>query len=81
MSKDKAKHLERIKAIKRVSRIDTGGPHGKAGIHADKQQRRVRHMGTKEWLEEAEEEIALIEEVEMAVYESRLNEVDGPEEE
>jgi hypothetical protein len=30
-------------------------------------------MGTKEWLEEAEEDAAITEEVEMAVYESRLN--------
>ncbi len=53
----KDKHLERIKAIKRASRIDTGGPHGRAGIHSDKRERRVRHMGTKEWLEEVEEEV------------------------
>src|SRR5574343_547176 len=71
--KDKTKHLERIKAIKRASRIELGGIGGKAGIHADKRQRRVRHMGTKEWLEEAEEDAAIAEEVEMAAYESRLN--------
>jgi hypothetical protein len=71
MSKDK--HLERIKAIKRVSRIETGGPHGKAGVHADKRMRRTRRMGTTDWLEEAEEDAAITEEVEMAVHNSKLN--------
>lgn len=54
MVKDKL--LERIKAIKRISRIDTGGPHGRAGIHVDKRERRLRHMSTQDWLEEAEAE-------------------------
>lgn len=66
--------MERIKAIKRVSRIETGGPHGKAGIHADKRERRVRHMGTKEWLEAAEEDTSISEEVELAAHEAKLNE-------
>lgn len=70
---NKDKHLERIKAIKRVSQIETGGPHGKAGTHADRKGRRVRRMGTKDWLEEAEEDAAIAEEVEMAAYESGLN--------
>jgi formylmethanofuran dehydrogenase subunit E len=54
-------HLDRIKAVKRVSRIETGGPHGKAGTHADKMEKRARRMGTKEWLEEVEEEEEFLE--------------------
>jgi formylmethanofuran dehydrogenase subunit E len=60
----KDKHLDRIKQVKRISRIETGGPHGKAGAHVDKQERRVRHMGTREWLEEADEDRALEEQIE-----------------
>jgi hypothetical protein len=70
----KDKHTERIKAIKRVSRIETGGPHGKAGIHADKRERRVQHMGTREWLETAEDDLSISEEVELAAHEAKLNE-------
>jgi hypothetical protein len=62
MVKDKL--LERIKAIKRISRIDTGGPHGRAGIHVDKRERRLRHMSTQDWLEEAEEDKQLETEIE-----------------
>lgn len=54
MAKDK--HFDRVKAIKRLSRKYTG-PHGKAGPHTDKRQRReLRRKSTHEWLAEAEEE-------------------------
>jgi len=75
MSKDKNKdkQLVRIKAIKRASRIELGGIGGKAGVHVEKKRRRMRRMDTDYWLEEVEQEAAISEEVEMAVYESRLN--------
>lgn len=76
----KDKHQERIKAVKRANRIDAGGPHGRAGIHMDKMERRMRHMDTKDWLEAAEDDAMIVEEVEMAVYESRLNELEQTEE-
>jgi len=68
----KDKYLERIKAVKRISRIETGGPHGKAGIHAGKGEQRTRRMSTQDWLEEAEEDILIEKEIEMKVYESKL---------
>lgn len=36
----------------------------------------MRRMGTGDWLEEAEEDAAIAEEVEMAVYESRLSDIE-----
>ena len=58
MSKtDRDKNEAKIKMIKRSSRQEFGDIGGKGGIHSDKRERRQRHMGTKEWLEEAEEEM------------------------
>lgn len=53
------KHLDRLRAIKkkveRDMRLAAGIKTGRAGIHlTDKRERRVRHMGTKEWMEEVE---------------------------
>lgn len=50
----KKKEYNRIKVLKKVSRDETG-PYGKAGIHADKRERRLRRMSTKDYLEEYEE--------------------------
>jgi len=50
------KRWDKVKAIKRASRIETGGPHGKAGAHVDKRERRLRRLSTQEWLEEAEDD-------------------------
>jgi formylmethanofuran dehydrogenase subunit E len=71
MAKDN--HLDRIKAVKRVSRIETGGPHGKTGTLSDKTERRVRRMGTKEWLEEVEEEEEFLEEDDHGPFEADLD--------
>jgi hypothetical protein len=70
------KHLDRLKAIRkkieRNMRLAAGIGTGRAGIHSDKRERRVRHMGTKEWIEEAEEEMSIAEEVELEAYERSI---------
>jgi len=70
MAKDK--HLERIKAVKRVSRIESG-VGGKAGIHTDKKERRVRRMNTQDWLGEAEEDEEFLEEDDHGPFEANLD--------
>jgi len=62
----KDKRFDRIKAIKKANRADTG-PHGKAGVHADKRQRRQRRLNTKDLLEEFEEDQEITQEIEMGI--------------
>jgi len=75
--KTKDKHLGRLamiqKKVEREMRLSAGIKVGRPGIHVDKRERRVRHMGTKEWLEEAEDDALITEEVEAAAYEAMLN--------
>ena len=47
---------DKIKEIRRASRIEMDGIGGRGGPHANKQDRRKRKMSTKDWLEEMEEE-------------------------
>jgi len=76
----KDKHLERIKSIKRASRIEMGGIGGRAGTHVDKSERRIQHMGTRDWIEEAEEDIAISEEIEKVANESHKTDTEEDEE-
>ena len=48
-----------VKDIKARSRAETGGPHGKAGVHVDKRERRELRMGTADWLMETKEEMEM----------------------
>lgn len=48
----KTRKYDRIKALKKASR-DTQQPHGKAGIHCDKRERRQHKMSTQDYIDEA----------------------------
>jgi hypothetical protein len=61
MSK-KRKEWDRLKVLKKISRAEQR-PHGKAGAHSDKRERRVQRKTTEDYLAELEEE-ELDEEVE-----------------
>ncbi|MFA5048363.1 MAG: hypothetical protein WC516_05080 [Patescibacteria group bacterium] len=52
----KTRKYDRIKALKKASR-DTQQPHGKAGIHCDKRERRQHKMSTQDYIDEAEDNI------------------------
>jgi len=51
----KKRKFDRIKTLKKINRDETQ-PYGKAGVHSDKREQRLRHMDTQDWLDEAEDD-------------------------
>lgn len=49
------KKFDRIKVLKKISR-ESEKPYGKAGVHVDKKDRRIKKKNTKDYLEEEKDE-------------------------